>query len=389
MPRVDGPYDPIELDPWGKAKYGLLTPKALKQTASPVVAEAREQIDKLAAPPGSSRTVQHAVELARTAFRLMVDQLGTGNPSDIPDLTALLDAANLYDVANKSVVTAHYNTKSAELAELTAGLKERDTKLSGKVGDVAGDNAKMAKEIRDEAQMLGLVLQAASLAVSARSNKLTATEEKSLLAEIVTKVLHVENDFRDLLGTNSERAGKMIPVTLEQLAAIFPHTPKSKLEKYLPYLDQAMRDYGIDTPERAAAFLAQVGVETDNLKTLEEYGDKAYFEGNYGARKDLGNKQSGDGSRFRGRGALQLTGRTNYQKASDALEVDFVANPDLAKDPKYAFATAGWYWDDKDLNDDADKSDIGAITQTINGGSNGSAERNQNYSRARKVLDAD
>lgn len=319
----------------------------------------------------------------------MVDQLGSGNPSDMPDLTALLDAANLYDVANKSVVTAHYNTKSAELSELTAGLKERDTKLSGKVGDVAGDSAKMAKEIRDEAQTLGLVLQAASLAVSAGSGKLTASEEKSLLTDIVTRVVHVENVFVDIIGSNSERAGHMSPVSLDQLERIFPGTPKTTLEKYLPYLDQAMRDYGIDTPKRAAAFLAQVGVETDNLKTLEEYGGKAYFEQNYGSRRDLGNERSGDGARFHGRGALQLTGRTNYRKASDALEVDFVGDPDLAKDPKYAFATAGWYWDSKDLNDDADKSNIDAITHTINGGSNGSAERNENYRRASKVLDAE
>ncbi|MEV6333782.1 glycoside hydrolase family 19 protein [Nocardia vinacea] len=382
-------YDPVTDDPWAGAQYGLLPPKGQKPTVSPVVAEARAQIDKLAAPPGASDTVQRTVELARTVFRLVVDQLGTGNPSDIPDLTALLDAANLYDVANKSVVTAHYNTKSADIAELTTGLKERDTELSGKVGDVAGDNTKMAKEIRDEAQMLGLVLQAASLAISARSGKLTASEEKSLLTDIVTRVLHVEKDFRDLLGTNSDRAEQISPVTLAQLEKIFPGTPKSKLARYLPYLDQAMRDYGIDTPKRAAAFLAQVGVETDNLKTFEEYGDMAYFERNYGARKDLGNEQTGDGANFHGRGAMQLTGRTNYRKASDALEVDFVENPDRAKDPKYAFATAGWYWDSKDLNDDADKSDIDAITHAINGGSNGSAERNENYSRARKVLDAE
>ncbi|MEU0502303.1 glycoside hydrolase family 19 protein [Nocardia sp. NPDC005998] len=382
-------YDPIADRPWGGARYGLLPPTAPKQTVSQVMVDARAAIDKLAAPPGASNIVQRAVEFARTAFGLMVDQLGSGNPADLPDLTALLDAANLYDVANKSVVTAHYNTKSAKLSELTAGLKERDTKLSCKVGDVAGDSAKMAKEIRDEAELLGLVLQAASMVASAGSGKLTASEEMSLLTDIVTRVVRLENEFADIIGSNSERAGHMNPVSLDQLEQIFPDTPKSTLEKYLPFLDQAMRDYGMDTPKRAAAFLAQVGVETDNLKTLEEYGGKAYFEQNYGSRKDLGNDRAGDGARFHGRGGLQLTGRTNYRKASDALEVDFVGNPDLAKDPKYAFATAGWYWDSKDLNDDADKSDIDAITHTINGGSNGSAERNENYRRASKVLDAE
>ncbi|MEV5833376.1 glycoside hydrolase family 19 protein [Nocardia sp. NPDC052112] len=382
-------YDPIADGLWGGAQYGLLPPKAQEPKISPVVAEAREQIDKLAAPPVASGAVQRAVELARTAFRFMLDQLGTGNPTDLPDLTAMLDEANLYDVANKSVVTAHYNTKSAKMSELTADLKERDTKLSGNVGDVAGNGVKMAKGIRDEAQMLGLVLQAASLATSAGSGKLSASEEKSLLTDIFTRVVHLEQDYLDIIGKNSGHAGQMSPVTLAQLEKIFPGTPKSKLEKYLPYLDQAMRDYGIDTPKRAATFLAQIGVETDDLKTLEEYGDKGYFERNYGSRKDLGNDRASDGAAFHGRGALQLTGRSNYRKASDALEVDFVADPEKAEDPKYAFATAGWYWDSKDLNDDADRSDIDAITHTINGGNNGGAERRENYDRAHKVLDAE
>jgi len=86
---------------------------------------------------------------------------------------------------------------------------------------------------------------------------------------------------------------------------------------------------------------------------------------------------------------MQLTGRKNYQKASEALDVDFVGNPDLAKDPKYAFATAGWFWDSKNLNHDADKSDIDAVSQTINGGSNARQQRAENYENASDILDAD
>ncbi|WP_218003903.1 glycoside hydrolase family 19 protein [Nocardia pneumoniae] len=323
----------------------------------------------------------------------MLDQLGAGDASEMPDVIALLDDADLYDVANKSVVTTQYNRKSGKIAKLTGDLKKRNKEISGKVGDTANDNLGLAKKIRDEAGRLGLVLRAAGLVVSVRSLKPTPIEEKSILTEVVSTILHVEKEFAAVVGNNSERAGNMGPLTLEQLEKIFPETAQGTLRKYLPYLNQAMRDHGIETPKRVAAFLAQIGVETDDLKTLTEYGDAAYFNRNYGPHSSvgptLGNSRSGDGARFRGRGAMQLTGRNNYRAAGEALEVDFVGKPELAADPKYAFATAAWYWDSRNLNDLADESDIGAITRAVNGGDNGSSERNENYRRARKVLDAE
>ncbi|BDT91876.1 glycoside hydrolase family 19 protein [Nocardia sputorum] len=396
-------FDPLEADPWGRARYGLLALPAKVPGQAPVpesttaassaIADAREQIATLIAPPQASATVRGVIEVTRAAFGLMVDQLGTGHTRDIPDMIALLDEADLYDVANEAIVTTHYNEKSAKLARLATGLKAREREISGKVGDAAEDNIEFVGTIRDEAARLAPVLQAAAVLVSARSEKLTPTEEKALLTEVVAALVRVETKFAAVAGHNADRAGTMGPMTLEQLERIFPGTPRATLRKYLPYLNQAMRDYGIDTPKREAAFLAQLGVETDDLKTLTEYGDSSYFNRNYGPGSSvgpsLGNKHPGDGARFHGRGGMQLTGRNNYRDAGEALEVDLVGNPGLAADPKYAFATAGWFWDAKNLNEQADESDFDAITRTINGGSNGSSERNETYNRARKVLDAD
>lgn len=392
-------YDPLAADPWGRARYGLLAlpakvPGAKSTTAaSSAIADAREQIESLIAPPQASATLREVVEFTRNALDLMVDQLGSGHTEDIPDLIVLLDEADLYDVANESVVTTRYNEKSGKLARLAADLKAQATGVSAKVGDVGKDNIELIATIRDEAARLAPLLQAAAVVVSARAMILLPAEEKALLTEVVATLVRVETKFAAVAGHNADRAGTLGPLTLEQLQRIFPGTLRAKLREYLPYLNQAMRDYGIDSPKREAAFLAQLAVETDDLKTLEEYGDNGYFDRNYGPQsgvgRSLGNTEPGDGARFHGRGALQLTGRDNYRKASEALGVDFVGDRELAADPKYAFATAGWFWDAENLNDQADESDIGAIGRSINGGTNGAAERREYYDRARKVLDAD
>ncbi|WFR71304.1 glycoside hydrolase family 19 protein [Prescottella defluvii] len=91
---------------------------------------------------------------------------------------------------------------------------------------------------------------------------------------------------------------------------------------------------------RQAAFISQLVVESDSFRTFEEYASGSAYEG----RSDLGNVAPGDGERYKGRGAIQVTGRHNYQSVSDYLGVDFIAHPELMSTPENAFDTAAWYW---------------------------------------------
>jgi LysM repeat protein/predicted chitinase len=171
------------------------------------------------------------------------------------------------------------------------------------------------------------------------------------------------------------------PLTPDEFRAIAPNLG-GKAEQYTPYLNDAMVRFGITTPEREAAFLAQITEETAGFDTLTEYGSGWEYEG----RGDLGNTQPGDGPRYKGRGAIQLTGRANYENYGAKLGLDLVNNPDQAADPSVAFLIAGQYWSDHGLNQLADQGDFIDITRRINGGTNGEASREYYWSIARREL---
>ncbi len=171
-------------------------------------------------------------------------------------------------------------------------------------------------------------------------------------------------------------------ITQEQLSAIAPYSQRDRLEKLLPHLNTTMQRYAITTPLRKAHFLAQVGHESDGFNTNEEYASGADYE----ERQDLGNIQSGDGVRFKGRGLIQVTGRTNYADCGRALGVDLINSPQRLGDFDLACLSAGWYWDTRELNNQADRDDILTITKIINGGTNGLADRQSYLARAKRVL---
>jgi predicted chitinase len=171
-------------------------------------------------------------------------------------------------------------------------------------------------------------------------------------------------------------------MSLQQLQSIMPNLSTSRAQQMLPHLNAAMQEAGINTPKRQAAFLAQLAHESGEFRYMEEIASGAAYEG----RLDLGNTQPGDGVRFKGRGPIQLTGRANYQAASQALGIDLVNNPTRAADPDVGFRTAAWFWNSRDLNSFADAGNFDAITFRVNGGFNGKASRDTYYARALQVL---
>lgn len=178
---------------------------------------------------------------------------------------------------------------------------------------------------------------------------------------------------------------KPIKISWQTLKDIAPYCPQSA-EKYVPFLNDYLDHYGINTIQRAAFFLAQLAHESDQFKTAREYASGKAYEG----RKDLGNTQKGDGVRFRGRGLIQLTGRYNYTLASKDLHLGtlFIDKPEIVETPKYAVLVSFWFWSKNNLNSYADNNDFIGATKRINGGTNGLKERQLFLERAYKVLES-
>ena len=182
---------------------------------------------------------------------------------------------------------------------------------------------------------------------------------------------------------------------------------KTAVRQFLPYLQEFMQKYEINTNLRIAHFLAQVCHESAEFTQLEEnlnYSaeglaktwpvrfaayDKApntkaveYARDPekianfvYGSRMGNGNESSGDGWKYHGRGLIQLTGKENYYICGKDIREDLVNRPQLLLEPKLAVHSACWFWNYKALNRLADDDEIEGITRKINGGLNGLKDR--------------
>ncbi|MDY6941027.1 MAG: DUF4231 domain-containing protein [Cyanobacteriota bacterium] len=171
-------------------------------------------------------------------------------------------------------------------------------------------------------------------------------------------------------------------ITAEQLIQIAPNADANRLRELTPGFNETLARFQINTPLRICHFIAQVAHESDCFNAMEEYASGEDYEG----RSDLGNTQPGDGVRFKGRGLMQLTGRANYEEFSKAMNLDFVSQPELLAQAPYAVMVAGWYWDSRKLNGDADKDSLEDVTYYVNGGYNGLEDRRRYLQAAKAVL---
>ena len=175
-------------------------------------------------------------------------------------------------------------------------------------------------------------------------------------------------------------------ITAEQLKQILPQATAANIEMYLPFLNSLLPKFGIDNNVRLAAFLAQVGHESGQLRYNKEIWGPTAAQKGYEGRKDLGNIIAGDGVKFKGRGLIQITGRANYSTFGQTNGVDCINNPSLLELPEYAVMTACWFWQKNNLNKYADSGDFKTLTKRINGGYNGLEDRIQIWERAKKIL---
>lgn len=176
-----------------------------------------------------------------------------------------------------------------------------------------------------------------------------------------------------------------MPITEQQLLSILPNAGR-QAGVFVPVLNTAMSKHGIVTIARIAAFIAQVGHESGQLCYVREIWGPTAQQARYEGRADLGNTVKGDGSKYRGRGLIQITGRANYATCGEALGLDLINQPELLEQPQHAAMSAAWFWSTKGLNTLADKGDFVKITRRINGGTNGMADRRALYDKALAVL---
>ena len=178
-------------------------------------------------------------------------------------------------------------------------------------------------------------------------------------------------------------------------------------------LNETFSRFNINTKNQQAMFIGQCSHECGNFRLLEENlnyraetlmklwpkrfpslefakqyekNPKKIANSVYASRMGNRDEASGDGYRFRGRGALQCTGHSTYFHAGKALGVDFVMQPDLIATPKYAALTAGWFWDTHKLNPPSDALDYTKVTKIINGGTIGLDDRIKHVQHALAVL---
>lgn len=137
----------------------------------------------------------------------------------------------------------------------------------------------------------------------------------------------------------------------------------------------------------SAAFLIRVFPKHFSSVIADSYARNPQKIANrvYANRNGNGSESSNDGWTYRGRGIIQLTGRSNYQQASKALNVpSLMSNPDqLASDKKISAAVAVWYWQSRGM---MTMTTVEQTTRAINGGLNGLGDRQNWYDRLGNIF---
>ena len=201
--------------------------------------------------------------------------------------------------------------------------------------------------------------------------------------------------------------------TLDHASEILKHN--EQVEHWYTALCDNLPNFDIYNKERVAAFLSQTCHESANYTVLHEnlnyraesliktwptrfnLGNASQYARNqekiankvYCDRMGNGNEASGDGWKYRGRGPIQITGKSNYRSCSMAVYGDerLLDTPELLEtDMDVAVKSACWYWNSRHLNELADEGNVKEITLKINGGYNGLPDRTAKYTVAMTIL---
>ena len=203
-------------------------------------------------------------------------------------------------------------------------------------------------------------------------------------------------------------------ITLELLQQLCPKTKASVLQVYAEPVHEVAEYYDmyIDV-RRAAAFVAQTAHESGGFNFVKENLNysaqglmntfKKYFPTMelaqqyqrqpqkianrvYANRMGNGSEESGDGYKYCGRGLIQLTGKDNYTRFAADLGITVDETVAYLETPAGAVSSAGWFWDNNNLNKYCDNDDFVTLTKRINGGTIGLEDRKHHYEIALRLL---
>ena len=165
--------------------------------------------------------------------------------------------------------------------------------------------------------------------------------------------------------TNHALQGLDLPISPSEIASVLGAS-RVKVEANWPHLARACIESGVTERNSLLALVAISVRESGMEPIIERYGGQAY-EG----RADLGNIHPGDGARYRGRGFIQLTGRSNYAHYGKQLGVPLEAHPELALRPDIAARVAVAYWKDRGILPLANRGDWRALNRKVAGDDTG------------------
>ena len=186
------------------------------------------------------------------------------------------------------------------------------------------------------------------------------------------------------------------PITPELMQRFSGHPASSFDDTFCSDFNKLLHITGFDSDLTAfRMLLAQMAHETGNWIYLKELGDAAYFTRMYEGRSDLGNTEKGDGARYSGCGAIQVTGRANFQQSYNYLvqmeglnDPRFMAEGTPYVSEVYPFRVCtGWLISNNYLTL-CKGGDLLACTRRLNGGTNGLDDRQYWWDKANQVITA-
>lgn len=199
-----------------------------------------------------------------------------------------------------------------------------------------------------------------------------------------------------------------------QIRRIMPNVKEARVKEFVKCFNEWSDRFGISTPLRFVHFIAQIAHESGEFKSMEEnlnysadgllrvfpkyftketaaqYARKPEKIANkvYANRMGNGDEASGDGWRFKGRGAIGTTGRDNYKAYADSefCVGDLMGHPEWLAQSPGCYKSAMYFWWKNGLNQIADTDDVVKVTKRVNGGTNGLAQRQYYYRMAKRVM---